>query len=261
MLGWYWWTQATPQRDTQVFPGITYTCLTFDETEIRGRAHLVTIDLTTPGLRLHATPTDPELQRTGWEYRTRWLPSAAATENLAVAVNGTLFTQQASEWVVWPGQLARGEETIVADRQVNHVDPNSYLLWFDADLNPHLETAKPPSAEALRAAKVGVSGQGVVIHAGQVSSWANHVADARTCVGFDAAKKLLLLGVFENASEHRAAEMLAQQGATEAIMLDGGSSSGLTFGPGATGLPRRTLVYPRRAVATIFGVGLSEPAR
>jgi hypothetical protein len=153
-----------------------------------------------------------------------------------------------------PGGWARSLETIIADHNVNHIDPNSYLLWFEDDLTPHLEINKPPSAELCRRARWAVGGQAVCIYGGQFSKFLNHIPDARTLIGIDAQRKLLFLGVFDCASEVAAAHFFAAHGVVDAILLDGGSSTCLAIGEGATGIVPRTLVYPERALATVFGI-------
>jgi hypothetical protein len=50
-------------------------------------------------------------------------------------------------------------------------------------------------------------------------------------VGIDPDKKLLLLGSFyDSASQFRAEQVLTEHGAVQAIFVDGGSSTCLTFG-------------------------------
>jgi hypothetical protein len=194
----------------------------------------------------------------GWEYKTCWPPSVAASEKLAVAINGTLFSTDRPKWQIWSGSLSRSEETVIANREINHIDPNSYLLWFDDQLRPTLEKRKPPSLDTCARAKWGISGQGVAVDHGVVSASAGHVLDSRTVLGVNREKKLLILAVFDSASQYRAAEMIAEHGASDVILVDGGSSTCLTFGSIPAGLGRRTAVFPYRAVATVFGVGFTK---
>jgi hypothetical protein len=252
---WLWWTKPTPHGPAQVAPGITYECLDVHEPEIEGLAHIVTIDLSTPNLRLYATPLDGAAVQAGWEYKTCWPPSVAASERLTVAINGTLFSTERPKWQIWPGSLSSSSETVIANHEFNHIDPNSYLLWFDDQLVPTLEKQKPPEPDVSRRAKWGISGQGVAVDRSVVSASAGHIRDSRTVLGINREKKLLILGVFDSASQHRAAEMIAQHGASDVILVDGGSSTCLTFGSIPIGLGRRTAVFPYRAVATVFGVG------
>ena len=253
-LGWLWWTAPRPHPPQVVYPGITYACTRDDKPEIAGLVHVVTVDLSKPGLDLYITPLDPDAVDAGWEYRSCWLPRVVATEDLVVGINATFFEKDVPWWVVWSGHWARSLETIVADHQVNHVDPNSYLLWFDDRLSPHLETTKPPPKEALNRARWGIAGQMVLLDKGRVSKFARHDVDARTAIGFSTFPNTLYLAAFEHASEHRVGELLAEVGATEAILLDGGDSSCFVFGPKAQCASRRSVVFPRQAHVTVFGV-------
>jgi hypothetical protein len=214
--------------------------------------------LNTPGLRLYLTPLDQSAVKAGWEYKTCWPPTIATQEKLIVAINGTLFSTDRPKWVVWPGVLSRSEETVITNHEVNHIDPNSYLLWFDDNLTPHVEKEKPPPAEACRRAKCGISGQGWSVADSVPSPWQNHECDSRTIIGIDPTKKLLFLGAFDSASQYRASQVMAEHGAVQAIAVDGGSSTCLTFGKTPPCMSRRTPIFPYHAVATIFGVGFHE---
>jgi hypothetical protein len=255
---WFWWTAPTPHPSVELASGITYVCQQYDEEEIRGLAHVITVDLNTPGLRLYLTPLERNAVEAGWEYKTCWPPTVAAQENLVVAINGTLFSTNRPEWAVWPGTLSRSEETVIADHVENHVDPNSYLLWFDDQLTPHLEKQKPPPAEVCQRAKWGIGGQSWSLEGGVPTPWQHHERNWRTILGIDPEKKLLFLGAFDSASQFRAAQILAEHGAVQAIFLDGGSSTCLTFGQKPPGMSRRTAIFPYHAVATVFGVGFEK---
>jgi hypothetical protein len=250
---WRWWYRPSPMESVAIFPGITYMCERSNDPEMPGLAHLICVDLAAPGIELFVTPVDAAALRAGWEYETRFAPAIVAQERLAVMINGPLYEAKRSPALL-PGGWARSLETVVAEHDVNHVDPNSYLLWFEDDLTPHLEITKPPSAELCHRARWAIGGQAVCVHDGELSKFLNHLPDSRTLVGIDAARKLLFLAVFDAASEAAAARFIADRGVAEAIMLDGGSSTCLAIGAGAAGIVPRTIVYPGRALATVFGV-------
>lgn len=259
-IGYWWWsTSPGPRELSEVYPGISYECRRYDGPAVSGLAHFVTIDLTTPGLDLFITPVNPEAVEAGWQYETRWLPWVVGDEDLAVAVNGTLFEQSGPWWAVWPGQWSRSLETIVVDGKENHIDPHSYLLWFDADLTPYIETQKPPSPEVIRQARWGISGQGVGVYGGKVSKFANSsVVDRRNIVGFDSQNRKLFFMIFDAATEQKSLEIAAEYGANFATALDSGDSVGLVFGKNAQGLSRKSVVYPHRSLATILGVRMKK---
>jgi hypothetical protein len=216
--------------------------------------HVVKVDLSAPGVQIYLTPVDPEAVAEGWQYRLDTAPSVIERERLAVVVNATFFSSD-SGWIRWSGDLARGVQTIVADGQVSHVDPHSYLLWFESDLTPHLEFEKPPSDAVLREARWGVGGGGVAVWKGAVREGvASHEMDRRTAVGIDTGRRLLWLAVFENASPAAVARFLAEQGSQDGFLLDGGHSTTLVLDQKAAHVQSGALIRGGRPVATFFGV-------
>ena len=145
-------------------------------------------------------------------------------------------------------------ETVVADGEVSHVWEHTYLLWFDRDLNPHLETTKPPPKRALAEAKWAVGVQGVGLHEGHVRSNLAVKLDSQTAIGFDPARKRLFLAVFEKATVGAALEEIASLGALEGVTLDSGGSSCLAIGAGAAVVAPGVVTGGWRPVATVFGV-------
>jgi hypothetical protein len=255
-----WWlaerNRSDPVAETEIFEGVWYGCRVLSATaEGSGPVHWARIDLTAPGVGLYVTPTDPDLAGSGYNYRLKRVGPVARTEGLAVAVNGSLFTKEPYPIPgYWPGQRANGVETVVADGRVSHLWEHTYLLWFDADRVPTLERQKPPPPAALVRARWAVGGQGVGLADGRVSEGAGREPAARTAVGIDPRHRLLFLAVFESASPHRALEELASLGARDGLMLDGGGSSAMTLGAGATGVEPGTVLGGWRPVATQFGV-------
>jgi hypothetical protein len=151
----------------------------------------VKVDLAAPGIGLYLTPLDPEAVARGWEYRLDSAASVLRREKLAVVINAAMFSSD-SGILQWSGDLARGGETIVSDGIADHVDPNSYLLWFERDLTPHLEFQKPPPQAALRQARWGVGGQGIPLWNGKLREGATSpVMDRRTAIGIDSGRKRL----------------------------------------------------------------------
>lgn len=252
--GAFWWNRPQPLPPTEIFRGVVYRCEQLAAgPEASGLMHLVRVDLTAPGVSLYITPVDREAEAAGWEYRLRWPSAVAHDEQLAVLVNGPLFVAESSPLPL-PGEMARSLDTLVADHEVNHIHEHSYLLWFEDDLTPHLETEKPPPAEALAQARWAVGGQAVQLGEGRVNEFASRVPDRQVMLGIDSAGRQLYLAVFEHASPAAAAEILAQQGATDAISLDGGSSATLVIGAGATGIRPRTLCSPSHGIPTVIGI-------
>lgn len=253
-LGYRWWHTRQPTSPTEIFQGITYGCdrMSADD-EGSGLVHWVRVDLAAPGIEIYVTPLDPEAVAAGWQFRLRQTGAAVEAEHLAVAMNGALFTSD-SGWFRRSGDLARAVETTVADHHVSHVWEHAYLLWFDDALTPALEISKPTAEEVLRRARWGIGGQAVWLRAGKVWHGATRDPDARTAVGIDGPGKLLFMAVFENASPHRALAKLAELGAKDGMLLDGGSSTSMALGANAHGVCPGVLTGGWRPVATHFGV-------
>src|SRR4029077_10812844 len=124
-------------------------------------------------------------------------------------------------------------ETMVADHVVNHLWEHTYLLWFDDQLTPHMPTSKPPTESELAAAKWGVGGQGVWLRAGKVWPGSGDAPDSRTAVAIDRPRKLLFLAVGTHISPSLMLRTLADLGAKDGMLLDGGNSSSMAIGKDA----------------------------
>ena len=244
-----------PLPPSLIFEGITYGCDLLDpDSEGSGLVHWVRVDLGSPGIALYVTPLDPDAVGQGWQFRLRKTASVVADAKLAVAVNGTLFTAK-SGWLPMSGDLARAVETTVADHQVSHVWKETYLLWFDDELTPRIETTKPPSDSVLKRTWWGIGGQGVGLKSGKIWDGIERgPVDSRTAVGIDSDRKLLFLAVFQSASPRRTYNVLRELGARDGMLLDGGDSTSMAIGRGARGIRPGLLTGGWRPVATHFGV-------
>jgi Phosphodiester glycosidase len=153
------------------------------------------------------------------------------------------------------GDLANAVEPVVADHTISHVWLDTYLLWFDDQLTPHLRPTKGFSETELAMAKWGIGGQDFWLRDGSVWS-GNHrcfIVDAQTAVGVDLPRKLLFLAVGTHISPNVMFQTLADLGARDGMLLDGGSSSSMAIGAGASAVSPGA-VYGWRPVATQFGV-------
>jgi hypothetical protein len=245
--------RASPAR--QIFEGIVFGCDSIEQgAEGGGSFYWARIDLAAPGIELFVTPLDPIALAQGWQYRLRRVETVVDEEHLAIAINGSLFASTPRWRPRLPGDFARGVETTVSNHIVSHVWEHTYLLWFDDQLMPMLRPSKPPSDLELRAAKWGIGGQGVHLHDGRVWIGADRKPDSRTAVGIDQARKLLYLAGGENISPRLILQRLADIGAQEGMLLDGGRSSAMAVGQRATGVRPGTVYGSWRPVATQFGV-------
>jgi hypothetical protein len=214
----------------------------------------VRIDLAARGIELYVSAKDPTAISQGWQYRLRWVGDVVKREHLAVAINGTLFTSNSSWWPRMSGDFANGVETVVADHVVSHMWKDTYLLWFDDELTPHLRPSKPPTAAELALAKWGIGGQGVWLWGGKVWPGSSRSPDARTAVAIDRERGLLFLAVGVNISPRLMLQKLADLGAKDGMLLDGGHSSSMAIGKNARGVLPGVVYGGWQPVATQFGV-------
>jgi len=257
LVGGYFlfWSHRGPQAPTEIFQGVTYGCEQLEATEEgRGLVHWVRIDLTAPGVELYVTPLDPSAVEQGWQYRLRRIKGVVDKEHLAVAINATLFTSHSFLGLRMAGDLARAVETVVADHVVSHIWEHTYLLWFDDELTPHLDLSKPPKVADLVRAKWGIGGQGVWLRAGRVWLGSDRNPDSRTAAAIDRQRKLLFLAVGEYISPRLILQKLADLGAKDGMLLDGGNSSSMALGKDAAEVRGGILYSGWQPVATHIGV-------
>jgi hypothetical protein len=248
---WLLWRYHGPAPAVEIFQGITYGCERLPDTpQSGGLLHWVRADLNVPGVSLYVTPRDPEAMSKGFEYKLKHTSTAVADNALAAAVNGTLFSSN-STFIRLPGDLANSSETIVADHAVNHIDPNSYLMWWSDDSMAHLERWKPPPPASVAAAKWAISGQQPLLRENDHAQ--NSDVDHRTVIAADPEKKLVWICCFDKASYHFIAYFLEARGARVVISVDGGTSMAMAIGADAKNVRPGTVTGNWRPVATVFG--------
>jgi Phosphodiester glycosidase len=245
----------------EIFEGITYGCKQLDPSkEANGVVHWVRIDVTAPGITPYVTSEDPTAVSQGWQYRLRRVANVVASERLAVAVNGTLFSSN-SIWWHRPGDFANAVNPVVADHTITHVALlDTYLLWFDDKSTLHLQPNKSTEAE-LAMAKWGIGGEDFWLRDGRVwpGDYRSHIPEGRTAVAVDQSRKLLFLAVGTHISPNLIFQTLVDLGASDGMLLDGGDSSSMAIGPGAR-VVSPGVVFGWRPVANQFGVR-AEPLR
>jgi hypothetical protein len=245
----------------EIFEGITYGCKQLEPSEeARGVVHWVRINLRVPGITPYVTSKDPTAVSQGWQYRLRRVSDVVASEHLAVAINGTLFSSKSSRLLPMSGDLANAVNPVVADHIISHVWLDTYLLWFDDRLTPHLRPEKVTEAE-LAMAKWGIGGEDFWLRDGKVwpGDYRSHIPDGRTAVAVDLPRKLLFLAIGTHISPTLMFQTLADLGARDGMLLDGGDSSSMAIGTDAS-VVSPGAVYGWRPVATQFGVR-AEPLR
>jgi hypothetical protein len=84
-------------------------------------------------LSRRATNRLSRYEATLWRQAGRILYALAdvvASEHLAVAVNGTLFSSKSSWWRHMPGDPTNAVNPVLADHVISHEWFDTYLLWF-----------------------------------------------------------------------------------------------------------------------------------
>jgi hypothetical protein len=252
--GFLWWNRRQPVAPTEIYEGVTYACERLETGGGAGLVHWVRVDLAARGIDIYVTPLDPHAVAQGWQFRLKRTGKTVREEKLAVAINATMFSTD-SGWIPMAGDMAKALETTVADHHVSHNWEHTYLLWFEDDLTPHLEATKPPGVSVLDTARWAIGGQGVGLAGGKVNERMEYSpVDSRTAVGIDRDSRLLFLAVFEKASPRTALEKLAELGAKEGMLLDGGDSTSMALGGQARGVRPGVLTGDWRPVATHLGV-------
>jgi hypothetical protein len=138
----------------------------------------VRVNLSAIGITPYVTGKDPTAVSQGWQYRLRRVSDVVAREHLAVAINGTLFRSKSSRLLSMSGDLANAVNPVVADHIISHVWLDTYLLWFDDQLMPHLRSEKTTEAE-LATAKWGIGGEDFWLRDGRVwpGDYRSHMMD------------------------------------------------------------------------------------
>jgi exopolysaccharide biosynthesis protein len=214
----------------------------------------VRVDLTAPGIELYVTPLDPAAVARGWQYRLHPIKDVVEREQLAVAVNGTYFTTASGSWLRFSGDLARSMQTLISDHLVAYGPWGASLLWFDAELAPHVLQSSSAAEAVLTRAKWAVGAHDLQLHNGQVLGAGDSTADARTAIGIDQPRKLLFLAIAERIWQPRMLHFLADLGARDGFLLDGGSSSAMGDRTGQHRDSSHRIVGGGRPVATYIGV-------
>ena len=178
----------------------------------------MSINLATPGIELYVTPLDPVAVAQGWQYRLRRVGDVVDKEKLEVAVNGTLFESHSR----WRPRMAGG-------RRNRRLPPNS--------LGRNGESAD--KRFGCKAAKSGAVAAVTRMHELQWPS----IGSANSCFWPSA-----------NMSRRVRWQELANLGAKDGMLLDGGGSSSMAIGKDAAGVSAGVLYGGWRPVATHFGV-------
>jgi Phosphodiester glycosidase len=110
------------------------------------------------------------------------------------------------------------------------------------ELAPHELRSSSATEGALAHAKWAVGAHALQLRNGQVLGGRDSTADARTAIGIDEIRKRLFLAVGDRISQPRMLHTLANLGARDGLLLDGGGSTAMAIGLGSSGIPATPLL-------------------
>lgn len=222
-----------------LFQGVTY----FRDERAEPRPlvlHVVTVDLTAPGISLFVTPGDTPGSPDVLPRRTS---AALANYGLQVAVNANYYIADGAGGLLaflFPGRNPLRLLGLAVSGGVTYaLEPARFpVLAVAADRR--VTIGAPPEAGVMYAA----AGDRVLLAAGQARSHAGQ-PQPRTAVALDEAGETLILvvvdgrrpGISEGVNFVELAAIIQQYGGWDAINLDGGGSSTLAV-QGPDGAPR-----------------------
>lgn len=231
---------------TEIFRGVYLTVEDLPATaQGGGKAMIVEVHWDTPGVRLRHRPFSyafsPE-NPIATHYDLKLADPALAGSRAAVLVNTVRYTPDGLRDSL-PGKGVRSLETVVASGRVSHVHEHSYLMYWDENREAHLEKTKPPSPEALEAARWGIGLQGVQISEGHPYPRSLDSLDDRidrTFIGFDPTRNILFILAFEKVTGHYMIRRALEAGVVFGGQVDSGSATTLLVGEGAGGIRPHT---------------------
>lgn len=250
----------TPVKKTEIFRGVHYLSTVIENVEgERSRMMMFEIELDAPGLEFFIRPFDPEAIEEGEEYVLRWPDLEVLRHDLALLINGTRY-KPGDWWRSYPGARVSSVESLVLDGQDAHHHEHSYLIWFDETLLPHVQTEKPPPAEAIRQAKWAIGVQGLQVVDGK-SSYAS-LGDStgvmmRPFIGVDPKQRKVWFLIFEAIDGYTMADVAREMGVVYGGQMDADDGTWGVIGPGAKGVRSMTGIRGRRPLACYIGIRAS----
>ncbi len=217
---------------TTPYPGVTHTV--YSDSSIPLRLHLITVDITSQEIHLYATQSGERGQTVSDFAKCKKGVSGCVTSNLAI--NGDLFNPEGFV----PDGLAIGEAQPWPDAIDNAVEG---FIAFGRPMDVNQLSLSPPTdvMTAPSTTDGAVGGRALLVSGGQVQTTFDPAdptepfrSAPRTAVGLDADARTLFLVVVDGdqaaslgMTAGELAQYLADQGAADALELDGGGSSAL----------------------------------
>ncbi|MBO7136550.1 MAG: phosphodiester glycosidase family protein [Spirochaetaceae bacterium] len=243
----------------EIAEGIKH-CSFFDETS-HSRCNAVKINLDTPNINLIASRPVEEVTDGGTSvFKAETTKKFAQRNSAIVAVNATPFN--------YPSGRASKKRTIAGVYAINDkiLAPRAgryAALIFAADNNEKLTASildTQNDFEPDSTTRFAFGGFWTLLKDGRIIMFKSQQKEPRTAAGIlDNGKTLILLAIDKSGSTSKGAtfnetsSILLKLGATEAIMLDGGSSSSLIING-----RQISKTFPHVEVALSFGFQLKD---
>src|SRR5262249_12351253 len=94
-------------------------------------------------------------------------------------------------------------QTLISDHVIEYGPWGTSLLWFDAELAPHLLRSSSAAEPVLTRAKWAVGAHALQLHNGQGLEGGDSTDDTRPAIGIEQPRKLLFLGHTERIDQPR----------------------------------------------------------
>ena len=221
------------QEETNLFEGVTYSKLVYSSPR-KMVVHILKVNVAKGTIRPVVTsPDDPDSDR---PYRARTTSDFAQEYDVQIAINGGGF----HPWYDYKLIYAPHEGDPVAPQGKTISDGFLYEPPSDKDFPMLVFGAKRPVDIGYieTGAKFAVSGTRMLVEEGQLVEGLNNIARApRTAAGVDKAGHTLIIvvvdgrqaGYSKGATIEELAQILLDNGADNALELDGGGSSTLVL--------------------------------
>ena len=215
---------------TQLFDGVIY----YRRFHMNPRlliAHIITVDLNTPGLEFLVTPGDPNAEM---PLKAMTTSEFAKEFNVQVAINGDGFTPWSSNGIFsyypHPGDGVTPNGVAISQGIKYHDDPDQPAIYFTAS---NLVSFSIPGEEKIYNA---LSGDRMIVENKMpVSGLDDEIPAPRTAIGLSGEGNKLVIVVVDGrqpfysqgATMSELAGIMLYYGADTAMNLDGGGSSTL----------------------------------
>jgi hypothetical protein len=249
--------EPEPTERMEIYRGVYFTSGTITDPR-HGKGHYVVLEIhwDTPGLHFFLRPFSDAAIEKGQHYVLTIPDFEVWRHDLSVLVNATRYDPGDIPRSL-PGMKVRSCETVVIEGEVSHLHKHSYLMWWDSEMNAHVEERKPPPCDAIRSAWWGIGLQGLQIRKGKMRF--ESLADrkkimSRTFIGVDPDRRIMWLMAFRAVSGTYMIQRAQHHGVKHGGQLDSGDATNLIIGKNARGVRPFTGIRGYRPLACYIGI-------